>query len=173
MAIPLIIQTDITVPERQLNAAKRAVSSPYLAEFLETLAHQSILERLKNRFASEGDDASGPWAPLTDATASFRKSQGFPEYHPINVRTGGFRDWILGDRPDVRLLGLGGASYTFPGGTLGHGQDIDEKFTTAQKGRTSPSTPARPVVAINARDTVEVTALLTGFISSVMIGVHP
>jgi hypothetical protein len=66
--------------------------------------HDYLVQRASDRFANEGDDASGPWAPLSNATEAIRASRGFPPAHPINVRTHDLQRFILGSSGNVGII---------------------------------------------------------------------
>lgn len=125
-----------------------------------------LLYRTKSRFSSEGDDASGPWQPLGPATEAIRGAAGYGPAHPINVRTGDLRDYLLGDRGDVMGVG-GGYQLTYPGNT---GTAVDqEKLRTAQRGKPSPNTPERPVLALGIEDYNKIHEDLADFITQDLI----
>jgi hypothetical protein len=120
-----------------------------------------LQNRARARFEMEGDDVSGPWAPLTDATVAIRESAGFPGDHPINVRTGEMERFITGSRPT--FAANPDAMMIFPG------QDpvgkTYYKVQVAQKGTDVPPTPARPVIGIDEADLAYVLATIADEIS--------
>jgi len=123
-----------------------------------------LARRAGERFQSEGDDVTGPWAPLKPATVQIRESQGYPGDHPINRRTGELEEWVVQGGWDAYPQGIG-ATLRFPGKTPQG--ELRSKVETAQKGKGYPSTVARPVLGINERDMLFVIAALNANIAQV------
>jgi hypothetical protein len=125
--------------------------------FLQDRVYPILEARTRQRFASEGDELSGPWAPLGDFSAEQRRRMGVGAHHPINVRTGAMKRHLLEQPPEVYPHTLGGTLY-FP--RRGGGAKMLEKVTTAQvgsdKGAASSGggrkTVARPVLGVGVRD---------------------
>lgn len=116
--------------------------------------------RARNRFASEGDEMSGPWAALSPVTASIRSTLGFPPDHPINHRTGALERWVVDSAPTVLMTPVVSV-LTYPG-TPPTGK-LREKVITAQTGRTASKTSGtvpRPVLGMDATDYVAILAML-------------
>jgi hypothetical protein len=116
-----------------------------------------LRQRARNRFAAEGDDVVGQWAPLAPSTVAIREGQQYPGEHPINRRTGEMENWVVDGGWDAYpFSGGGGLVYpqNEPTGTL------REKVQTAQAGSASPLTQPRPVLGVNENDMLFVTALL-------------
>lgn len=104
--------------------------------------------RIRQRFAQEGDDVSGQWMPLKEATVAMRESAGYPGEHPINVRTGEMYN-LLTSGPARVTATSAGATYTHPASMTALNRD---KIMTAQAGSDSPPTLPRPVLGLNERD---------------------
>lgn len=133
-----------------LDRIDSALSPVGLAQFLYGGVQPWLEQRAAERFASEGDDASGKWLPLAPATVEIRESQGFEGSHPINKRTGELEQYITQSQVDVTAApGVG--TLRFPGRNA-PSKAVAEKLSTAQRGRTYPRTPARPVLALNEKD---------------------
>lgn len=133
------------------------VSPAGLTTFLNTIVDPFIRSRIDERFASEGDDVTGAWSPLTVATAMIRASQGISPDHPINVRTSKMRDYLVNTQSDVKPTGFDAVlSHPPPTGDA----KLNEKIKTAQMGSTSPRTPPRPVIGLNQNDLLFVTSEL-------------
>lgn len=144
-----------------------ALSPTGLTTFLDTKVDPYLRARAAARFASEGDDAVGAWQALTPTTEHFRETEGFPSSHPINRRTGELEAYIIGEDALVTPMGAG-ANLQLPGrAATGY---LAEKFKTAQQGKASPRTPARPVLGLGARDRTEIMAMLMFFIGEAMVG---
>ena len=122
-----------------------------------------LQQRTEARFAAEGDDASGPWAELLEATNVFRRRQGFPPAHPINVRTGALRAYAMTKTIETQAGGVA-LSQPHKGGL----RDTQVKFNHAQRGGQArpggPVYPARPIVALADRDQWEITTRLMRWI---------
>lgn len=123
--------------------------------------------RAKNRFASEGDDVTGAWAPLKDATERIRASGRAMQLwtvgdsHPINRRTGELERYITGGNLYAYPTSVG-ASLQFP--KPSGKKSIREKMRTAQRGKASPNTVPRPVLGLNSQDGLFMLAALAGII---------
>lgn len=126
-----------------------AVSPISLEAFLREEAVLWLQDRAQDRFSSEGDDASGKWKPLSWSTNNQRIALGFPPVTPINVRTGILENWLIHNEGQYRPT-VSGASMSWPGPVTDG--ELGTKFAAAQKGKSSPPTPARPVVAANEFD---------------------
>lgn len=119
-----------------------------LTAFLGASIGPYLSQRAKQRFASEGDDVTGPWAPLKPATITIRQSQNYGS-GPINRRTGELENWVVGSGWDAYPTGMG-ASMRFPGKPPTG--ELKAKVQTAQGGRVNPPTVARPVLGLNEND---------------------
>jgi hypothetical protein len=128
-----------------------------MAAWMGTTVGPWLRKRASDRFASEGDDVSGPWAPLSPATQMIRAEGPWAVSgdHPINRRTGELENWVAQGTwfayPDTL-----GASLTYPAGEpVG---ELREKMEVAQRGRPQslgpdkPRTVARPVLGVNEAD---------------------
>jgi len=127
----------------------------WLGEVLDTQLHN----RVKNRFAKEGDDAVGRWAPLTLATQMIRANAQFGAAHPINVRTGELKSFVE-DSPGRVELDTLGATLTLPGSQPGG--ELGKKFAGAQQGE--GTAPPRPVLGMNSKDTIAAMTALELYI---------
>lgn len=116
--------------------------------------------RARSRFANEGDEVSGPWAPLSPVTAQIRSGLGYPPEHPINRRTGQLERWVTESAPGIIYTPIV-AQLTYPGnpptGTT------KEKVTLAQTGQAPKgrSTSPRPVLGLDMTDYVAILGMLT------------
>ena len=135
-----------------LYALLTATSGAILGLFLETAVESWLETRAAQRFASEGDSASGKWEQLLfPETHEWRESQGFPPAHPINRRTGELMQWVVTAGGTTSVFSAGsGAILSWP--EMPTDATLQEKLRTAQRGKGDPYTPARPVVAMDAAD---------------------
>lgn len=122
--------------------------------------HDHLVDRTADRFANEGDDMSGPWAPLTAGTEAIRARRGFPPAHPINVRTHDLQRFLLGAQGNV--VGAGTWQFIWPGDPPSG--ELMDKMETAQLGRANPRTVARPVVGLGVSDYNDIMDSLAAFL---------
>lgn len=153
-----ILQIDVE-PEDALLAVKafKTILAPAsVAEFLRVDGAKVLQSRARERFNVGGDDASGKWKPLRFATESIREAKGFPP-GPINERTFELFDYVTGNWGTAITDGEGAVMdwpSPHPSG------ELFEKLQTAQQGKKSPPTVARPVVAA---DEVDMRLMTTAF----------
>lgn len=145
-----------------LSQIGQRISSQGLYAFLELNADPFLQLRLRSRFANEGDDAVGQWAPLAPATQAIRAGMGYGAAHPINVRTQDLLNYLTSSRADVEVTGSG-ATLTYP--PRGASPSLDNKIRTAQQGKIQPATPPRPVVALSQIDDTAITRDLAQYIT--------
>jgi hypothetical protein len=147
-----------------LQSVEVALSPMALSEFMAGPVASYLEVRVAERFASEGDDVTGKWAPLAAATQAIRSSLGYGSAHPINVRTGEMLEFVSTGDAKVEA---GGASYTMPGSSPQG--DLAAKMELAQNGGVSESgrdIPARPVLGLNMVDLEAVVGLLESHIAA-------
>ena len=145
------IEFDIVGNQRGVQAMLERIDSALsptgLAAFMGLAVGPWVKERAQSRFAQEGDDVTGKWAPLADATVEIREHAGFEGSHPINKRTGELEEFITqGQIGVVSTPGL--TVMTYPKDPPA-GKGIRQKMETAQVGRSFPSTKPRPVLGLN------------------------
>lgn len=123
------------------------LSPAALAEFfLGGMVEPYLLSRIENRFEEEGDDVTGGWAPLREATQAIRASQGFGAAHPINRRTGEMLQFLMHGAKNTPTAY--GASLQIPDREpMG---ELFDKIQTAQMGK--ERTVPRPVLGMNLTD---------------------
>lgn len=127
--------------------------------FMQDKVRPFINQRTRDRFRTEGDDASGKWEQLQLTTGRIRMFKGYPPLHPINVRSGQLRNFVT-TSSRVSNVGRYGASLTFPG-ALPRGE-LRNKLEIAQVGGRGKQSrhhagpnraaPARPVLALGFVD---------------------
>jgi hypothetical protein len=157
------IQTDVDGPQRIFAQLEAKVQQSSLADWLYNVVSPYVAERIQDRFSSEGDDVSGPWAPLRSTTEAFRTSKGFPPDHPINVRTHLMEGFLVGDPGRVSTSGAG-VTLTHPGNTPGPLTAL--KIQAAQQGKTFPQTPPRPVIGLSNLDSIFINSELVRYLFS-------
>lgn len=149
--------------ERVLDQLADNISPQSLQKFLYTQTAPYLQMRAEERFQNEGDDVVGRWSPLAASTLAIRASQGFSTT-PINVRTRRMKHFITGSFGQVTQLG-DISILTWPN-PANRTLSLEEKLRTAQVGKAQPSTPARPVLGVNQRDNIFITALLAAHVMS-------
>lgn len=143
--------------ERKLAMLDTALSPVGLAAWLGVTVTPYLRQRIAARFAAEGDDVSGGWLPLAEATREIRSAAGFGAAGPINRRTGELENYLT-STPDLLTIDGLGATLTYPG--RGASGELADKMRTAQEGGAykggvkGSNAPARPVLGMNERDTI-------------------
>jgi len=166
------LDVDIRGDEKSVLAMLRHLDTCFsiqgMTAFLSLDVTPWLQERARNRFASGGDDASGPWAPLRPATVEIRAGgiargewAGISPTHPINKRTGLMEDYITKGAGEVVASGASTALY-FPRQTISTKAGMDKKIKRAQVG--DSRTTKRPVLAVGEPDLVTVVQQLAYFI---------
>lgn len=150
------VRVDARSVEAMMERVNTALSSAALVEFLTGEVVPWLNERGKSRFASEGDEVSGKWAPLQFTTQRIRMEGAQrgqwdvgPD-HPINVRTHELEDYITGTIGYTVPTTLG-ATLTFPDPKK-LTPELKKKMEAAQRGLSDPKTPARPVLGLGEAD---------------------
>jgi hypothetical protein len=162
---------DVKDPVEFVHKIIDATSGVSLVAFLENEATFHFHDDIESRFEEEGDVKSGFWKPLSDATVDIRRSYGFDD-GPINVRTGEFKEFMLGDY-DVRGFGTY-AEMDVPG--TPRDPILQAKLETAQQGRSTNPIPefgpteARPVLAVSEMDLMKLVELLEFHIVTWAVG---
>lgn len=162
--IDITIIGDDAGVERMLQRLEFVTSPIGMEMFFRGMVDPYLRQRAQTRFDQEGDDVSGPWAPLSPSTVMIRSQKGYGGEHPINVRTSELENYITGTRSQTVQLGAG-AELTFPG-QVAVGE-LAQKLETAQIGKDYPRTVPRPVLGVNDQDLL---AVLTGLASFIQVG---
>lgn len=174
----LIIQTNAAGLEDWMRGIEGVFSGEKLMLFMSGRMRPIMQRRARDRFAREGDEVSGDWLPLTEATNEIRQREGFPAEHPINQRTHGLFDWITRGHTTVIRGGVGWATMDWPGPQPN--KNLFDKLQTAQIGKAKGdssgltggakkaggrfgSTPARPVIGLDSRDAANAISSLSIF----------
>lgn len=158
-SISVSITGDSTEVDRLITRMEYLLGPIGMTYFLAGQVTPYLKARARNRFASEGDEMSGPWAPLSPVTASIRSALGYPSDHPINHRSGALERWVTDSAPSV-LVSPVLATLTYPGSPPTG--KLNEKVVTAQTGRSvkARSTVPRPVLGLDGTDYVAILAML-------------
>jgi hypothetical protein len=162
--LDLLLIGDSRQVENMLTALEGAFDDRALGyDFLQDYVDPVLRRRTEDRFAHEGDDVSGPWAPLSPATVTIRQGQGIGGAHPINVRTGGMRRHLVEDPPRIATHSLGATMWS-PGDQ--GSSKMKKKVLGAQLGE--GNAPARPVLGVNELDLEAVMTQLDNYIDKHM-----
>lgn len=160
--VTVLLEGDDRQVMRMLSRIGATISPPSLGTWLGTQVDPWVRRRARERFQKEGDDVTGPWAPLKAATQHIRQQQGYGSSHPINKRTGQLEQYITGG-PNRITIFASGATLTLPGRPPRG--ELKTKVETAQGGKPFPSTVPRPVMGLNERDLLAVLTDLSLFIA--------
>ena len=147
-------QEALRVPE----GIARVLDFSQLERFLQGPATDHLHERASNRFRAEGDAAvGGRWQVLAPATKRIRAKAGYGASHPINRRTSELWDFVTMQSGRTSSF-VGGAILTMPGNGT---QEEEAKLKVAQQGKHDGAwnVPARPVMALDGRDSSTLTKL--------------
>lgn len=162
----VVIETDASEAAAVFDALDQRLNAAGLSMFLDTVVDPFIRNRIDGRFASEGDDVSGAWHPLAQATQQIRASYGYPPDHPINIRSNKLHSWLVGTDSQVTPNGMGATlMHPPPSGDA----ILMKKLATAQGGSSRPPTPARPVIGLNENDLLFVTSSLVAWLAQDML----
>jgi len=131
--------------------------------FLSGPVAEYLQERARRRFAAEGDDAVGKWAPLKEATVNIRLSQNYGGEHPINRRTGELERWVVDSGWNAYPTSYG-AAMAYPGAAPTG--ELLEKVQVAQRG--DERTVARPVLGLTDTDLIAATIMFADYLSEGM-----
>lgn len=168
---------NVTVETKEVEMMLAAVSyrlTPFgMSAWLGKVMGPYIQSRARDRFMQEGDDVSGPWAPLREVTQNIRAEStdiAVGPDHPINKRTGELEEYVIGSAYRFWPTALGG-TLRYPAAASGK-KSVREKMKTAQLGRAKPKTVPRPVLGFNESDMLFFQAALSFFItgSGVQVG---
>lgn len=143
----------------------RKLASPALGGWMREGVEPILQKRATDRFGREGDDASGRWAQLSDATVEIRAGLGFGGAHPINLRTGELENLITQGNGTIEA-GEDSVTLTYPGNDQVNGE-LEDKIRHAQLGGISDAGntyPARPVLAVSSTDLGQVEISLIEYI---------
>lgn len=173
MSVLIVVSADTPPMFRMLDRMQWRVSPIGLRNWLRWTVHEYLVHRISDRFDSEGDDVSGKWAELASNTGRIRGSQGFPAFHPINVRTGSMRRQLESNY----AINAQGTQITIPGRMS---PKLKSQLSIAQKGGQAKNpasrfigpvrfAPARPVLGLNALDAAFVTNSLMEYIKLGMV----
>jgi hypothetical protein len=140
--------------ERMLVFLESRLTISSLMRFLEVRIKPYLKERVDRRFRNEGDDVTGSWAPLSQATRNIRQ-WGNPQLwdvgpdHPINQRTHEMYEYLTQGTWQVVSSGATGALLSSPREKQNK-REMRNKLRRAQQG--DSRTPARPVLGLNEAD---------------------
>jgi hypothetical protein len=154
--------------EALLQDFEDTMSSESLADFMSKNVYPYLRDQSLDRFETEGDETTGKWAALSDASERWRRWDGVGT-DDINRRTGKLEEFIRQAVPTI-VRGADSAILQYPGGMPGD-KYTAQKYRVAQRGqaagvdkRRQPKTPPRPIVAVGAEEFGVVQSRLEQFI---------
>jgi hypothetical protein len=156
-------EVDLSKVDEAIRTLEVAISEGSMEDFFDRRVGPWLAARTRERFASEGDDASGAWAPLTQATINRKRAMGYLG-RGINVRTGELRDWAT----DGTFAGVGspdGGRFTYPR-EKPRGR-LKKKVSGAQNG--TERAPARPVIAFSEFDAEIILQMFATHLESIIL----
>ena len=170
--VTFTIEDDLV--QKMLLTVEHAISGPSLMEFMRDDVAEFYERDIVDRFAYEGDEASGDWPPLSEGTIHIKRGMdlaGNPE--DPNIRTGEMFNELTNAENYDTIGGGDWAQISIPG-------DLDPltqtKLTTAQRGKANNPipqfgpTPPRPVLATSEYQLAQILELLEVHIGSRIIG---
>jgi hypothetical protein len=125
----------------------RATDEASFALFMTTDVREYLQDRVRQRFADEGDDAVGAWLPLDPDTVAIKEKQG--RSRGTNIRTGALFEWLT--EAEGRLFGAE-EQVILEWPSDPPSAEVLEHFLTAQEGSEETGAPARPVLGFSTVD---------------------
>jgi len=164
-ALPFRVTARVTDAggQRLVVKLRAAMAPPAIAGWMQSSVTTILRVRAAERFSEEGDSASGKWAQLSPVTVKIRQAMGVGGAHPINVRSGGLRAFVIGANADI-ASSEGGVLFNWPD-TPPKGK-LSDKLDTAQHG--NARAPARPVIAVDETDAELIAKSLALHIRAIM-----
>lgn len=166
-----VIKKQDTAVKKMMLGLEHSLSGGALAAWMTGTMDPWVRTRAKSRFANEGDDASGKWAPLAPATQDIRENLGYGRAHPINRRTSALEQFITGT-PGQIVFGPNMAVLTYLENVPSKDY-LPRKVEIAQLGeeREIGDTPARPVLDLGMVDLeFAMKSLANGIFGSMGLG---
>lgn len=169
VSVTLFIAGDKNSVRNMLDHLDSCFSAQGMTEFFGTAVVPYLRMRAGERFAQEGDNASGKWAPLAPATIDYREAgiasgefRGISGAHPINRRSGSMEEYITQGVGEVITEGRSSSILYYPKRTVPARNTLSKKVRYAQTGQ--PNGKARPVLSVDATDLAAVTTKLAYFL---------
>jgi hypothetical protein len=159
-AMSVTFNVDPKTPIHALVRLELLLRGESIAGWMQAVTIPFLRKRAEDRFAGEGDDVVGKWAPLKPYTILTRIQAGFGA-GPINVQTGELKRFVTEGQ---FIIGWPADQATMRFPSAPPSGELRRKFTTAQKGRSDPRTPPRPVIGLGVKDSSEITTLLALYI---------
>lgn len=166
------VRVDSVETLKLIDKTMEAVGPASLAIFLDATVQPYFAQEIIDRFAVEGDEKSGSWAPLSDATNDIRERLGYPPEHPILERSGDLLHALV-EKYDLTLMEPSGAMLMIPGNL---DLETETKLQAAQVGVPEGQneyygpTPARPVLAVDPTDLASIVGMLQWYIMEYVVG---
>jgi hypothetical protein len=149
--------------DRAVRTLEEAISEGTLSRFFQAEVGPWLSHRARERFANEGDDAVGDWAPLSQATIRVKRSMGYLS-QGINRRTGQLEDWATDGSFDAQATADGG-KFNYP--RKKPTGRLKKKVSGAQNG--TDRAPARPVVGFSDLDAEIILQMFAHHLESIVL----
>lgn len=156
-SVDLIFTVDDSAVEAYLDKLTDVISTASITEWLDVSVETYLHDRASKRFAAEGDDVTGSWAPLSPYTIADRLAQGYNE-GPILHRTGALENFVTNSQGEI-VSDEVSVTLTTPGPAEDAGLAL--KFAVHQTGSSKMRIPARPMLGINEQDVETILESLT------------
>lgn len=151
------VKVDIRSAERDIHTLLRTTTPTSLAGYLTSIASPHFSRRANERF-NQGDNASGAWAQLSEATKEIRHNLGYYDDKKINERTGKLKKALI--RPSIRVSqDIVGTTMEWPSGEAEYG--MKERLAQAAGRRKGP---ARYVIAYDLNDVAYLLNTMEAFV---------
>jgi hypothetical protein len=165
-----VVDIDAKGVKAKIDAAFKAIEPQAISYFNNVVVAQLLQLYTKERFAGEGDTGGvgtsvGQWAELATYTKYDRKRRGFQPDHPINVRTGGLKDWVTG----AQGMQVAQELFIWPAKLPPNNSSMHFAYACAQTGRTrSGPHPPRKIAAVGQYEAETFTQMLGRRVTAAM-----
>lgn len=161
--IRIDMELDAKSVRKKIKAAIGAIDPQGISYFNNIVATQLLQLYARERFKGEGvtggvGTSVGKWDPLRPYTQQDRASRGYGPKSPINVRTGGLRDWITG----AQGMQVAQELFIWPAKLPPNRSSMHFAYACAQTGR-KRSGPHRPrkIAAVGQYEAETFAAMLS------------
>lgn len=158
----ILMQTDAKSVRRVIKAAIGAIEPQAVSYFNNVVVTQLLQLYARERFKGEGETGGagtsvGQWSELATYTKMDRKRKGFQPDHPINVRTGGLKDWVT----SAQGMQVAQELFIWPARLPPNRSSLHFAYACAQTGRVSkaPHSP-RKIAAVGQYEAETFTQML-------------
>lgn len=165
-----VVDIDAKGVKAKIDAAFKAIEPQAISYFNNVVVAQLLQLYAKQRFKGEGltggaGTSVGKWDPLRPYTMDDRERLGFPRERPINVRTGGLKDWITG----AAGMQVAQELFIWPAKMPPNNSSMHFAYACAQTGRvrSGPHAP-RKIAAVGQYEAETFTQMLGRRVTAAM-----